>query len=234
SLTVAGIDVELKAATVRARADASDNRSFYTIEFRRAGGSKKGYLSEQEFAVLRLPNAEFKSVDRNADGMIVLDELLAYVEQESTSSQSRIELTVSHNGKSVFEVLDANHDRRLSHRELAAAFESLRTFDRDGDEAITAVELAGRFQGILEFGRPVLFQRSTATNRGDMTTPIVNAPTAGPDWFRKMDRNRDGDLSPREFLGSPALFRKLDADGDGLVSAAEAEQADEVGTPAGR
>jgi hypothetical protein len=31
-----------------------------------------------------------------------------------------------------------------------------------------------------------------------------------------------GLLSPREFLGSPALFRLPDANGDGLISAAEA------------
>ena len=38
-----------------------------------------------------------------------------------------------------------------------------------------------------------------------------------------MDRNRDGDLSPREFLGSRAQFEKLDKDADGLIDADEAE-----------
>jgi hypothetical protein len=40
-----------------------------------------------------------------------------------------------------------------------------------------------------------------------------------------MDRNGDGVISPREFLGPPELFRKLDADGDGAISPAEAARA---------
>ena len=40
-----------------------------------------------------------------------------------------------------------------------------------------------------------------------------------------MDRNGDGVLSPREFLGPPEVFRKLDADGDGVISPAEASRA---------
>jgi len=224
SLVMPGIGVEFKTATVRARNDASDNRNFRKTKFLEADRDKNQYISEEEFAGLGLPNADFKAVDRNADGMIVMEELLAYVEQESASSQSRIELSVSHDGTSLFEALDANSDRRISRRELARAFERLRKYDRDGDEAITAVELVGRFQGTLEFGRPNLFRGSSAMRGGDSTAPVVSAPTAGPEWFRKMDRNRDGDVSQREFLGPPATFKRLDADGDGLITAAEADK----------
>jgi hypothetical protein len=40
-----------------------------------------------------------------------------------------------------------------------------------------------------------------------------------------MDRNRDGVISPREFIGPPELFRKLDVDGDGVISPEEAARA---------
>jgi hypothetical protein len=41
-----------------------------------------------------------------------------------------------------------------------------------------------------------------------------------------MDRNGDGDVSRREFLGTAEQFRKIDGDGDGLISVEEAEKAD--------
>ena len=43
-----------------------------------------------------------------------------------------------------------------------------------------------------------------------------------PEWFTKMDRNGDGEVSLHEFVGPIELFRKLDRDGDGLIGAAEA------------
>ena len=53
-------------------------------------------------------------------------------------------------------------------------------------------------------------------------------PGRGPLWFQKMDRNRDGDVSRKEWLWSVELFRKIDTDGDGLISLAEAEAYDRL------
>jgi hypothetical protein len=41
-----------------------------------------------------------------------------------------------------------------------------------------------------------------------------------------MDRNGDGLVSRREFLGPAELFRKLDRDRDGVISIREAIRAD--------
>ncbi|HEY3965644.1 MAG TPA: hypothetical protein VGM05_13890 [Planctomycetaceae bacterium] len=223
ALSVSGVGLQMQV--VASRASVSDNRNFYKLEFSKADRDKNSYLDESEFGGLRLPNADFKSVDRNGDAMIVIAELMAYVDQESASSQSRVEMSVSHDGKSVFEVIDANNDRRISRRELVHAYERLHAFDRNGDDAITSVELAGRFKADLGLGKPILFRNQGGGNRGDTSAPIVTTPTSGPDWFRKMDRNRDGDVSLREFLGPLAAFKKLDADGDGLITAEEAAAA---------
>ena len=58
--------------------------------------------------------------------------------------------------------------------------------------------------------------------------PAARAPRplgnrAGPSWFQRMDRNADGDVSSREFLGKLALFKRLDRNGDRLISAQEAK-----------
>ncbi|HTI50301.1 MAG TPA: hypothetical protein VL475_05100 [Planctomycetaceae bacterium] len=209
----------------KSRLARSDNRNMAKVRFLQADRDKNKYLDEQEFGGLGISEATFAQVDRDGNGMIVEAELLAYVEQEAGASQSRVIMTVSHDGKSVFEVLDENADRRITRRELRRAVELMRGFDRNGDGDVTAVELSGRFRVGLELGQPLLI-RSTASSPGNagQTAPIVTRPRTGPDWFIKMDRNRDGDVSRQEFLGPPTLFRRLDADGDGLISATEAEQ----------
>jgi Ca2+-binding EF-hand superfamily protein len=59
------------------------------------------------------------------------------------------------------------------------------------------------------------------------TVPFTRTFTreAGPVWFRAMDRNGDGYLSLREFLGTTEQFRKIDLNGDGLISLEEAAAA---------
>jgi hypothetical protein len=42
-----------------------------------------------------------------------------------------------------------------------------------------------------------------------------------------MDRNNDGDLTWKEFLGPRYVFEELDTDHDGLIDAKEAEKATE-------
>jgi Ca2+-binding EF-hand superfamily protein len=225
TLVAHGVGIEWRIP-VQQRAIARDNRNLFKTKFLMADRDKNKYLDEQEFASAGVPNATFAQVDRNSDGMVIEDELLAVVDQEAASSQSRIDMVVTHDGSSVFEIIDRNVDRRLTRRELRGAVERMRKVDRDGNGEISTVELAGQFAVTLELGKPAEFRNQNAPRAdGANTTPVVNRPTSGPDWFIKMDRNRDGDVSRREFLGPPALFRKLDTEGDGLISPAEAEQA---------
>ena len=56
--------------------------------------------------------------------------------------------------------------------------------------------------------------------------PNQSRKQVGPVWFQKMDRNGDGDVSRREFLGTDEDFRKIDTDGDGLIDMKEATAAE--------
>jgi len=54
-----------------------------------------------------------------------------------------------------------------------------------------------------------------ATCSSSSPPPSRDAPAPGntansPAWFVGMDRNRDGDVSRREFLGAPEHFRLFD------------------------
>jgi Ca2+-binding EF-hand superfamily protein len=142
---------------------------------------------------------------------------------------SRVSLVISDAGSGLFDLLDINRDGRLSLREMRAAAGLLARFDRDGDGKLSREEIPRSYRLALGPGQASL-------NRGTGSAVVVSPagqlayPTSsargGPLWFRKMDRNGDGDVSLREFLGSREDFRRLDTDGDGLISVDEAERAE--------
>src|SRR5262249_44493231 len=86
-------------------------------------------------------------------------------------------------------------------------------------------------------GAPVPVAMTDGAGQAGMsrtTRPRGSVAGRGPVWFRKMDRNRDGDLAPRGVLGPPELFKMLDRDGDGLSSVEEAEAYEAERAAAGR
>ena len=99
--------------------------------------------------------------------------------------------------------------------------------DRDGQLSLAELRAAG---AALEHWSPAESGVSLVIVRGVAKPPAVPlvrtfAREAGPVWFRATDRNGDGFVSAREFLGTPEQFRTLDTDGDGLLSPDEAEKA---------
>jgi Ca2+-binding EF-hand superfamily protein len=174
----------------------------------RDGRLDRGEAERSSFAPLR---DLFDAADRDGDGRVSAAEWSAYLDLQARLVAGQVILTMLDHGRGLFELLDADRDGVLSVRELRSAWNRLGATGCLRDGALDRALLPRQVRCVVSRGRPLT---------GRMP------PTRGPAWFRAMDRNGDGDVSRREFLGSDAEFRRLDADGDGLISAEEAERAE--------
>ncbi len=218
-----GWTVQLRAKNTRS--DRLLTTKFYRLRFHVADGNKNKYIEPSEFPQLMLTGASFSMVDSNADGRVVMEELTEFIKDQTAVQQSRLLLSVSHSRRSLFELLDANGDRRLAPREFREGYSRLRQIDRDRDGRISRTELSGDYILTLEVARASLFTRDAMAMSRPPLNPATPTPDrrSGPGWFRRMDRNGDGDVSGREFLGGLALFDRLDRNRDGLISTREAK-----------
>ena len=216
-----GSTVQLRARS--ARSDRLLTTKFYRLRFFVADANKNRYIEPGEFPQLTLTGASFEMVDADNDGKVMRDELTEFIKDQTAVQQSRLLLNVSHTSRSLFELLDANSDRRLSEREFREGYSRLRSIDSNRDGRISRTDLSGDYELTLEVARAALFTDEAMA----MPAPQVarTVPTldkrAGPSWFQRMDRNGDGDVSGREFLGGLALFARLDRNRDGLISLEE-------------
>ncbi len=208
---------------------------FYKQQFKAADADNNNYLDATEAQRNRQFQFVFKQMDKDGDGMLFEKEMLEYVKGvealQAKASACRASVNVSE-GQGMFELLDANRDGRLTTRELKDAPKLVAQLDRAGDGAIAKLEVPRSFQLAFSRGQAGVIGGRVRVPRlaAPMDRPMA-PPAAGPLWFRKMDRNRDGDVSRREFLGAGEDFDRLDADHDGLISPEEAEKAKEGGTP---
>lgn len=216
-----GLLLELRVKSTRHL--LADNVRFYQTRFRVVDGDKNGYLTEAEYMQLNLPGIEYQKVDKNKDEMLFVEELTDFLIKDTAEVQNQVVMTVANDGKSLFEILDADLDRRLSPRELRNSMQRVKEYDGNRDQVLDHSELKGHFKITFELGKPELFVFAPRTEAMSMQQNMTIPRTSnGPRWFQRMDRNRDGDLSPREFLFDQDLFIQYDTDQDKLLSPAEA------------
>lgn len=225
---------------VRSRGGAKDSRgflvNFLVQRMSLYDADKNGYLTEEEYPQLQQQMASqlnvagsFSDVDLNNDEMLLRTEVKEYIERDAVATQSKIEVSVRQDGKTLFKLLDANIDRRLTVRELREGFDVLTEYDLNKDERLTESELGTAYRLEIGLGQAdsmridSMQSMSMQARSTDAILPGVSG-LSGPEWFRRMDRNQDHDVSYREFLGPRAIFTQLDKDADGLLNAEEAEQ----------
>ena len=218
SATVGGAAVDVTA--LNNKYEQADSTKLYRVRFLTSDRDKNGYLDETEYASIQLP-AAFKDVDANGDGMLYREEMTPFLEFDAIAIQARIEMMVSDEGKTLFELLDGNIDRRLTMREIREGFVRLAAVDRNRDDRVAQSELESRFRLTFSFGRNQSFTPN-ANPMNQPLTPRLRSQANGATWYRRMDRNLDGDITWREFLGSREQFRALDLNSDEMIDVTEA------------
>lgn len=216
-----GIPLEVEARANRVQ--ISDVRAFFLQRYVVADKDKNEQLSAEEFTGLELGQVELSAVDIDVNGTVERPELKEFLERLSFGLRTQMVLTVNSEGKSLFTLVDRQVDRRLTRGELRSMALHLADVDRNTDGTIDSSELSGRYRLEVSMGIPPLFLQDMPRVGRDALAPVIREQTGGPAWFRKTDRNRDGDLSWSEFLGTQQQFLSIDADKDGLISLTEAE-----------
>ncbi|MGD9647320.1 MAG: hypothetical protein AB7U73_16525 [Pirellulales bacterium] len=226
-LTIRGLNCEI-VLSVNGAVPFEKQRSGREATFKSLDSDQNGYLDEQEMRNQTGGNRRaFLRFDADGDGKVFLKEFLHYFESIQQLAQKRVSASVSDQGSRLVQIVDANSNGQLSLRELRALPALLAGWDADGNGMIASTELPRRYHvqiGTAE-GTTTLNATAVPVALGASMSTEAKLAGKGPDWFQRMDRNGDEDVSRREFFGSRADFDRLDTDRDGLIDLREAEAA---------
>lgn len=207
--------------------------TYFVQQFKLLDKDNKGFVTAKQVdgpQQVYLRNI-FVQADRDNDGKMTEKEMKEWLDLMAGGSNIQMFVSFADTGRGLFELLDANGDGRLSMREMRTAWTRVAGLDKNKDGALARTEIPRQFQMAVGRGFPGYYGGGFARAPVPAVvrpgvTPVARPAPRGPLWFRKMDTNGDGDVSRREFLGSPEDFRKIDTDNDGLISLEEAERAD--------
>ncbi|MFM9966429.1 MAG: EF-hand domain-containing protein [Planctomycetaceae bacterium] len=185
-----------------------------------------GYLDKEEtMSRERFGRGLFDQIDADGDGKIFGEEMKEFIRARGEPVATTCQITVFDDGAGFFSTLDSNGDRRISMREMRYADKTLVKMQRDDKPGLGEFEPARRYR--IEFVRGVFNPFGNPDRPANPRMPQAAVETikprpVGPIWFQRWDRNNDGDITWREFLGPRDAFEQLDADRDELIDPKEA------------
>jgi Ca2+-binding EF-hand superfamily protein len=147
-------------------------------------------------------------VDRDRSRDVSVGEIKRWLDIQSKIIHGQLLISVL-TGGGLFEIVDQDHDASLSVRELRNAWNVLDALSCTTGQHVACEKVRPRLLLIASRGYP---------------TDIRKSKPSSIEWFRSMDRNNDGDVSRREFVGATEQFTRMDRDQDHLISASEAAQ----------
>lgn len=217
-------DAQLELS-VPAAGNSFDTTQFLEQQFKAGDTDNNGYVEQKELRSNYYMNQLFAQADADKDGKLFLKELRAHVDGRKQAGESRTVVDLADAGRSLFEILDVNRDRRLSPAEVKALGPRARAWDADKDGALGEAEVPRHFRLTARRGTAQIPGLNFVTPAAVFAPNFVNRSAPGPTWFTRMDRNSDSEVTPREFLGPPELFGRLDLNGDGTLDVTEAQTA---------
>jgi Ca2+-binding EF-hand superfamily protein len=200
--------------------------------FNELDADKNGYLDRDETMLReRFGRGLFDQIDADGDGKIFGEEMKEFIRARGEPVAMTCQINIYDDGAGFFSTLDTNGDRRISMREMRYADKTLTRMERDDKPGLSLAEPTRRFR--IEFTRGVFNPFGNQERRVNPQMPTAQVDTikpraVGPIWFQRWDRNNDGDITWREFLGPRDAFEQLDADRDDLIDPKEAEAAREA------
>jgi len=230
-LSPSDIDIALDEIHLELHAESGDRtveeaRQFLQGQFKAADANANNYVEKAEAAKGQTALAGlFPLIDTDGDGNLYPKELDAFLDRQAVSARSRMTLATADQGRAIFAILDLNRDGQLGLREIRSAATRVMSWDQNRDGRISADEIPHHYQFTLGRGQVALPGVPYSRPHAVANAPSTGSEAAGPSWFRKMDHNRDGDVSHREFFGPVSAFDRLDRDHDGLIDATEAAAA---------
>ncbi len=226
-LSEGDVEVAIGELSLEFHADGGEHavenaKRYYAGQFQAADKDNNKYLEKPEAKDHGPFTALFDTMDSDGDGKLYMKEVDEFVDQQAHAARSQMVFSVADQGRAIFAIMDLNRDRRLSVREIRDAVALVSSWDRNGDGHVRSDEIPHHYEMSIGRGQVTGVGIPAFAAARMASSPASRAVPAGPSWFRKMDRNGDGDISRREFLGPRADFERLDANHDGLIDAEEA------------